>query len=185
MDTQEHYCDSTETFPITKFLQVGTQKGSRILILGEAPAPNGWRKSGKAFYTPNGRLLPTGKNLNKLLEKYFLTVEVCGFTELVKCYPGKDRKLLVPCGEKCWAIFIKQLQSLNIKVIIILGIKTLEIFNKQANTSLKVGELSQVTLENKVYWILPIYHPSPIGPFNHKNNIEIFNKLENQLKKIL
>jgi uracil-DNA glycosylase len=37
-----------------------------ILLLGEAPANNGWRKSGKAWHDVNGKLIPSGKNLNEL-----------------------------------------------------------------------------------------------------------------------
>ena len=83
MDT-EHYCINIDEFPPTKFLQIGRGKGQDILVVGEAPAPNGWRKSGRAFYTPEGKLLPTGRNLNKLLEPFEVTVEDISFTELIK-----------------------------------------------------------------------------------------------------
>ncbi len=104
------------------------------MIIGESPAPNGWRKSEKAFYTTEGKLLPTGRNLNKLLVKYGLSVENCGFTELVKCFVGKDRKLLSSCGEKCWSILMKQMESVDSEFLIILGLKTLELFNKLSTT---------------------------------------------------
>lgn len=184
-EKQEHYCQNIDKFPLDKFLQKGKGKGRNILILGEAPAPNGWRKSGKAFYTQDGKLLPTGRNLNKLLIKHDLSVEICGFTELVKCYPGKNRKLLMLCGEKCWPIFLRQLKENNYTLIIILGVKTLEIFNKILKTDLKIGELAQTRIESRQYNILPIYHPSPIAPFNHLKNTEIFNNLEEKLKEII
>lgn len=184
-DDQEHYCNSVDSFPPNKFLQTGQGKGRKILILGEAPAPNGWRKSGKAFYTLGSTLLPSGKNLNKLLSEFGLSVEICGFTELVKCYVGKDRKLLSECGKRCWPIFLKQLRDRDYSLIIILGVKTLEILNEILNTSLKVGELAHARIENKKYSVLPIYHPSPAAPFSHSRNTSIFHKYHRELKVLI
>lgn len=185
MDDTEHYCETVDTFPPTKFLQLGSGDGKKILILGEAPAPNGWRKSGRAFYTVEGKLLPTGRNLNKLLTPFNLNVEICGFTELVKCYPGKNRKLLESCGEKCWPILLKQLRENSFTLIILLGVKTLEIFSKLINQDIKMGTLTNVTIERKVYKVLPIYHPSPIAPFNHAKNTLIFESQRKILKTLL
>ncbi len=181
----EHYCENVNRFPLEKFLQRGVGKGKTILIVGEAPAPNGWRKSGRAFYSTDGKLLPTGRNLNKLLLDYNLSAEVCGFTELVKCYIGKDRKLLDDCGRKCWPIFKRQLKSSNYSLIILLGVKTLEIFNKNSNNKIRIGELVQIEINNKSYMLLPIFHPSPIAPFNHKKNQEIFSQLKVKLHKLI
>ena len=90
----EHYCEFPNEFPEHKFHQKGIGKGKYVLLVGESPAPNGWRKSGKACYSPEGKLLPTGKRLNELLTEFGLSVEICGFTELSKCFVGKYRKQL-------------------------------------------------------------------------------------------
>lgn len=182
---QEHYCGNVSKFPLDKFIQLGTGKGSKVLIVGEAPAPNGWRKSGRAFYTTDGKLLPTGKNLNRLLAGLGLSMEVCAFTELVKCFVGRDRKLLNSCGEKCWPIFLRQLKSGEYNLVILLGVKTLEIFNKLLGSDLKVGQLSKVEIEGRSFNTLPIYHPSPIAPFNHRKNQKIFENLENKLRQLI
>lgn len=181
----EHFCSDPQNFPLDKFFQKGTGKGKKVLIIGESPAPNGWRKSGKAFYTPEGKFLPTGRNLNKLLIKYGLDVESCGFTELVKCFVGKDRKLLTSCGEKCWSIFVKQIVSVDPKFLIVLGVKTLELFNKLTKLNLKIGKIQKAKIEDRFYTILSIYHPSPISPIGHKRNIEIFSKLDKEISGIL
>ena len=185
MQDYEHYCNNSENYPLNKFLQLGTGKGRKVLIVGESPAPNGWRKSGRAFYTQDSKLLPTGKNLNKILEKYGLGVENCGFTELVKCFVGKDRYMLNTCGEKCWDIFTKQLRIYNFRFLIILGVKTLELFNKCANLSLKIGVIDNVKINDHTYTILPLYHPSPISPIGHKNNLEIFKTNDQKITQIL
>jgi len=185
MEEHEHYCENIENFPIDKFFQIGKDKGKKVLIVGEAPAPNGWRKSGKAFYTLNGKLLPTGKNLNILLETYELSVEKCSFTELVKFYVGKERKLLTACGGKCWPIFMRQVQSYDFAVLIILGVKTLELLNLYANSSLRMGEITDLEISNKRYTVLPIYHPSSISPIGHKNNLKIFEEHRKLLERLL
>lgn len=185
MNDHEHYCNNIPNFPIDKFFQRGKGLGKRVLIVGEAPAANGWRKSGRAFYTVDGKLIPAGRNLNKLLERYGITIEDCAFTELVKCYVGKDRKLLNECGAKCWKIFLRQIMLERFNLIILLGVKTLEIFNKEAGENLKTGELADISVNKNKYYVLPIYHPSPINPFNRQKNIEIFTRLNTSLELII
>ena len=59
-------CDKmVEKFPNSKTVSIG--KSHDIVILGEAPANNGWRKSGIAWYDTNHKLLPSGVVLQKLL----------------------------------------------------------------------------------------------------------------------
>ncbi|KKR56141.1 MAG: hypothetical protein UT93_C0004G0019 [Candidatus Woesebacteria bacterium GW2011_GWF1_40_24] len=179
--SEEHYCQNSLSLPLDKFHQIGTGKGKDVLIVGESPAENGWRKSGKAFYNPEGKILPTGKRLNLLLSPFNLSVETCGFTELAKCFVGKNRKALERCSLGCWPVFLKQLESIDYKLIIILGVKTLEIFNKLNKTELKTGTLSKTKVNGKDYAILGIYHPSPINPQGQKRNKIIFESLKEPL----
>ena len=69
IDIEIHKCnlcsDMIEKFPNSKTVSVG--KINDIVILGEAPANNGWRKSGIAWYDINHKLLPSGLVLQKLL----------------------------------------------------------------------------------------------------------------------
>lgn len=181
----EHHCQDIENYDLDSFFQNGEGVGSKILILGESLAENGWRKSNKACYTPDGRLLPTGKRLNELLSPFDLSVETCAFTEIAKCFIGKDRHLLFQCGKNCWPILIKQIESKNIEFIIPLGLSTLEIFNSLNGSSLKIGELSTTTINSQEYLVLPIYHPSPINPYGRQKNLDIFSKNEGGIRKIL
>lgn len=174
----EHYCQSPNKFPLEKYHQLGKGEGKTVLIVGESPAANGWRVSGKACYSPQGRLLPSGKRLNELLIPLGLSVETCGFTELAKCFIGKDRKNLAACCRGCWPIFVKQIKMADYKLIIILGIKILEIFNKINNSDLKTGIMSRVKIDDKEYSVLPIYHPSPINPHGQRKNRLIFKSQE-------
>ena len=174
----DHYCQSPDKFPLDRFHQQGTGKGEAILIVGESPAANGWRASGKAFYTSQGKLLPSGRRLNELLLPLGLSVETCGFTELAKCFVGKNRKDLAACCWGCWPIFLKQLKASDYKLIIILGVETSHIFNELAKTSLETGIVAKAVIDNQIYAILPIYHPSPINPHGQRKNKLIFESLE-------
>lgn len=182
---EEHYCQDPNSFPIYKFHQKGVGKGRLIMIVGESPAKNGWRKSGKAFYRPDGGILPSGTKLNELLSGFDLSVKKCGFTELVKCYVGKNKNKLRICGKDCWPIFLKQLNSVEYKMIIILGVGTLKIFNDLSGLQLEIGNLSKAKLGNKEYVFFPIYHPSPINANNHKKNLQIFDMRKIELESLL
>jgi uracil-DNA glycosylase family 4 len=181
----EHYCHDAMNFPTNKFLQQGSGRGRRILVVGESPAPNGWRKSGKAFYTIENKLLPSGRNLNELLKSFGLRIEDCAFTELIKCYVGNDRKLLKSCGEKCWPIFERQLAAYQFELLIILGKATLDIINRQLKADFQIGNISKIQMNGREYLLFPIYHPSPINPNNRRNNLLIFSNRSDELHGIL
>ena len=102
IDKQIHNCnlclDMVEKFPNNTTVSKGRKKD--IVILGEAPANNGWRKSGVAWYDINHKLLPSGIVLQKLLKIVDLNIEDTYFLEAIKCYP-KDRKYLKKCNSNC------------------------------------------------------------------------------------
>lgn len=182
---EEHYCKEPNKFPLNKFHQKGLGMGKHILIVGESPAENGWRKSGKAFYNSEGKMLATGKRLNLLLSDFGISVESCGFTELAKCFIGKNRKALFSCSKSCWSIFLKQLRTEDYKLIMLLGVQTLAIFNQLSNLNLEIGKLSKAQLYDKEYSFLPIYHPSPINPHGHKKNTAIFEMNNGELLQLI
>jgi uracil-DNA glycosylase len=65
--------------------------GHPILVVGEAPAADGWWVTGRAFYrrTAAGTLLRsrTGANLNDCLAVLGTAIEEVGFIEAVRCRP--------------------------------------------------------------------------------------------------
>ena len=119
IDEKIHDCNSclgmVEKFPSSKTVSFGKQKD--IVILGEAPANNGWRKSGVAWYDTNHKLLPSGVVLQKLLNLINLTIEDTFFLEAIKCYPT-DRKYLNKCGINCKKFLFMQLEEIKPKVIL-------------------------------------------------------------------
>lgn len=156
-------------------------KDNEIVLIGEAPANNGWRKSKMLWKDINGKVLPSGNILQKLFDIIDKNIFDITFLESVKCYPI-ERKNLKVCSKNCKHFMIKQLKLLNPKIVITLGehaTRNLLDF-KFKKFSDVVGNIYDV--DN--FKVIPIYHPSPISPKSYKGNIPIFNKLNNILKTV-
>ena len=186
MDQEIHNCKEIDSKPTSFFFQEGSSPvGKKILILGESLAKNGWVESGKAFYTNEGKLVPTGKRLNEELSILGITLEECAFTEIAKCYIGKNRKQLSVCGNLCAQHFLAQLNQFQPTIILSLGVITKDILEEIFNTNLPIGEISKAVHDNNSCLILPIYHPSPANPFGHGKNIKIISDLKSELSRFL
>ena len=176
IDEKIHDCSAcscmVEKFPSSKTVSFGKRRN--IVILGEAPANNGWRRSGVAWYDINHKLLPSGVVLQKLLDLINLTIEDTFFLEAIKCYPV-DRKYLNKCGINCKKFLFMQLEEIKPKVILSLGdsaTKTILDFKYK-----KFSEVVGKVFDIKGFKVIPIYHPSPISPLSYKGNEEIFKNL--------
>lgn len=169
--------DSVEKF--TNATSISYGKRGDIVVLGEAPANNGWRKSGKAWYNVDGNMLQSGKILNSLLNVIDVELDDTIFLEAIKCFP-KDRKYLKKCKENCHEYLMRQLLLLNPKIIITLGdTATRALLDiKYKKFSDIVGVAQKVNIDGNEIKILPIYHPSPISPIGYKGNIPIFEALK-------
>ena len=170
-------CDKlVDKFPNDATVFLG--KDNDIVLVGEAPANNGWRKSHKLWCDINGKVLPSGVVLQKLFDIIDRDIFETTFLESVKCYP-LERKNLKTCSSNCKNIMLEQLKILNPKLIITLGeFPTRNLLNFKFNKFLDVvGNIYEVN----GYKILPIYHPSPISPKSYKDNVPIFETLKEQL----
>lgn len=183
--TEEHCCDE-EIIAIDKYLQIGKGIGKNILAVGESPAGNGWRVSGRAFFTPDGKVVPTGKNflinLKQIDEN--LELENISFTEIAKCFVANNRRILRSCAAKVWPHFISQIEYINPKLIILMGKHTTEIFSDLAGVKLDIGQIARVKINDKEYSVLPIYHPSPLNPLR-KENEKFINHNALQIRKLV
>lgn len=162
-----------EHFPNSKTISIG--KNRKILILGEAPANNGWRKSGRAWYDINNKLLPSGIIMKKLLDEINIKLEDTYFLEAIKCFP-KERKNLNICSNNCKKFLFKQIKEIKPKIILSLGdsaTKTI-LDIKYKKFSDVVGK--EFNIDEII--VIPIYHPSPISPMSYKGNITIFKKIK-------
>ncbi len=167
-------CDKlVDKFPNEATVFLG--KNNDIILVGEAPANNGWRKSHKLWCDINGKVLPSGVVLQKLFCSINRDIFETTFLESVKCYP-LERKNLKACSNNCKNIMLEQLKILNPKLIITLGeFPTRNLLNFKFN---KFAEVVGNIYDVNGYKILPIYHPSPISPKSYKGNIPIFEKLK-------
>ena len=162
-----------EKFPNSKTVSIG--KRSDIVILGEAPANNGWRKSGVAWYDVNHKLLPSGIVLQKLLDEVDLKIDDTYFLEAIKCFP-KDRKYLKRCSDNCRTFLFKQLNIIKPKVVLSLGdaaTKSILDINYK-----KYSDIVGKVFELEGFKVIPIYHPSPISPMSYKGNVTIIKELK-------
>ena len=180
VDEKVYACKSCEKlvdkFPNNATVFLG--KDNDIVLVGEAPANNGWRKSHKLWCDINGKVLPSGVVLQKLFDIIDRNIFETTFLESVKCYP-LERKNLKICSSKCKNIMLEQLRILNPKLIITLGeFPTRNLLNFKFN---KFSDVVGKIYEVNGYKILPIYHPSPISPKSYKGNIPIFEKMKELL----
>ena len=180
VDKSVHKCTLchglVEKFPNTNTVFLG--RDNDIVLVGEAPANNGWRKSHLLWRDESGKMLPSGVVLQKLFDILDKNILETTFLEAVKCYP-LDRKHLKVCSLHCKEFMMTQLEILNPKLIITLGefpTRTLSDVPFQRFSSV-VGNVYEVGK----YRVLPIYHPSPISPKSYKGNVPIFEKIKNEL----
>ncbi len=165
-----------EKFPNAKTIHLG--KDNDILLIGEAPANNGWRKSGMVWRDTTGKMLPSGVILQRLFDLIDRDVLDTTFLEAVKCYP-LDRKNLKTCSLNCKKYMLEQIKILNPNLIITLGefpTKTLLDFKFK-----KFSDVVGKCYEIDGYKIIPIYHPSPISPKSYKGNLPIFEEIKKYL----
>lgn len=161
-----------EKFPNDATVHLGSNND--IVLVGEAPANNGWRKSHKLWCDINGKVLPSGVILQKLFAIIDKDIFETTFLESVKCYPLM-RKHLKTCSSNCKNIMLEQLRILNPKLIITLGeFPTRNLLDFKFD---KFGDVVGNIYEVNGYKILPIYHPSPVSPMSYKGNVPIFEKL--------
>ena len=165
-----------EHFPNSKTISFGKTK--KILILGEAPANNGWRKSGIAWYDQNKKLLPSGVVMQKLLDIINIKLEDTYFLEAIKCFP-KERKYLNTCSKNCKKFLIQQLEEIKPNIVLALGDAATKTI-----LDIKYQKFSEVVgkefIVNNIS-VIPIYHPSPISPQSLKGNIPIFEELKKSI----
>lgn len=154
-----------------------------VMVIGESPAKNGWLVSGKAFYDANGKLQATGKILKKLLSCCNLSIDDIYFTECCKCHI-QDRKLLNSCSDNCFKFLKEQLKILNVDVLLTMGVFATQVVlgRKVLKFSDVVGKREIVSIGEKQFVVIPIYHCSPINPLAYSGNENIFKNLARLIK---
>ena len=165
------------------FETVSLGKKCEILVVGEAPAKNGWRLTGKAWINAKGNLVPTGKTLQKLLNIIGLDIDDISYMEAIKCYPEKGmvtKEHTSNCKDFCY----KQIDILKPQIILSMGKYATEfLLGDEEKFSDMVGNTYSMTISNRTYTIIPIYHTSPASPLSYKGNLEVFEKIKNLMSQ--
>lgn len=156
---------------------------SRILVLGESPAKDGWIVSKRAFYNKDGKFQASCKVLQRLLNLINLTIDDINFTEVCKCII-EDRKNLRQCCNNCKNILFKQLENFDCDIILPMGQFPTETILGFKINKLKdvVGKKFEIIIGDAKKIVIPIYHTSPANPLCYKGNEMIFKTtLKNEL----
>ena len=128
---------------------------AKAILIGEAPGENE-DLTGTPFV---GR---AGKLLNEFLEKVGINREKDLYIiNTVKCRPPKNRVPTNQEKEECSKYLYKQIEIINPKILIFCGATALQSFYKDKIQISKIrGQWLDITVNNKQYKAIPIFHPS-------------------------
>lgn len=167
--------------PVFETVSLGTK--CEILVVGEAPAKNGWRLTGKAWINEKGNLVPSGKILQKLLNTIGLDIDEVSYMEAIKCYPEQG-KVTKEHTNNCKDFCYKQIDILKPQIILSMGKYATEyLLGTKERFSDMVGNTYLVTISNIIYTVIPIFHTSPASPLSYKGNLVAFDKIKNLIKQ--
>lgn len=186
MDIIQEIASCSKCGQLQKLFGVAIQEGhTPFIIIGESPAKDGWIVSKKAFYNTQGKLQASGRVLSKLLDIIGYKIDDIYFTECCKCII-EERKTLDKCAENCKEILFKQLLSLDsfCNIIIPMGKSPTQVLlnTKIERFSDYVGKTFDITIGERSFKVLPIYHTSPLNPKGYAENIPIFENLKQLLR---
>lgn len=175
------YCAHREQFP-DKLPTFQIKLRNNILFVGRDPAKNGWRKSGKAFFRPDGKMILSGIIFSKQLKKVGASIEEINFVELLKCFPH-DGKLRPPKKDEiknCRKWLISQINIIQPAVIVPMGKEPTEFFLEK---TIKMGDVAGKRFDWQGFSVIPIFHTSPANPANMKSNPKNVKILKEIFKK--
>jgi uracil-DNA glycosylase family 4 len=162
--------------------QAGTDSG--ILVVGEAPAADGWWRTGRPFYreTSSGllELSRTGANLNKCLTILGTAIERVGFVEAVRCRPSSPaawrsgERVRQRCRGFLLDHFLATKPTLVLPLGLIAALSCLEVTVGRRPDSLDavVGVAVEWAAPWGCCWILPLFHPSPANGGRWPHNMQ-------------
>ena len=171
-------CKKCSNVHAPAFETVSLGKQCDILVIGEAPAKNGWRLTGKAWINEKGDLVPTGRTLQKLLNGIGLDIDDISYLEPLKCYPEKGKvtkEQSVNCKHYC----LEQIDLLRPRIILSMGKYATEfLLGTKKKFSDMVGNIYSMSTLDGSYTVIPIYHTSPASPLSYKGNLEVFEMIK-------
>jgi len=133
----------------------GNPETAKAILIGEAPGENE-DKTGTPFV---GR---AGKLLNEFLDKAGISrSEDLYIINTVKCRPPQNRVPTDKEKELCSEYLLKQIETVNPKVVIFCGATALKSFYAKKTPISKIrGEILELEIGGSKRKCIPIFHPS-------------------------
>lgn len=149
-----------------------------IVIVGEAPARTGWMKSGVAWHNTDGKLLPSGVIMQKLLATLNKELLSVTFLEAIKCFPS-DRRHLKKLAQLYQPTLKRQIHILCPKLVLTMGAIPTQMLIDQPFQ--RLTNIAGKNFSIHGTQVIPIFHPSPISPRSYKGNVPIFEQLRKEV----
>ncbi len=137
----------------TKLVMGDGDLNADIVFIGEAPGKNE-DIQGKPFVGA------AGKFLNSMLEAAGMERSDVYITNVVKYRPPNNRDPLPEEKKAFWPYLVKQLQSIQPKVVITLGRHSMEYFLPNAKIGDVHGQPQHITFEGHQILLVPLFHPA-------------------------
>lgn len=144
---------------------------ARVLIVGEQPPEY-------ASYSRTMLSGPSGRILKELINMSSLDAEDIYITSLLKCTLPEQGDRVRLCLSKCLPYTLRQIETLNPRIVCPLGGKVTQILTG-GRLSVRKHRAIPVELDGRIYF--PLFHPSELFyNYNLRNTMEMdFIKLGN------
>ena len=124
-----------------------------VVFIGEAPGKNE-DLSGEPFVGA------AGKFLNEMLASISMSREDIYITNIVKYRPPNNRDPLPNEKRAFWPYLVKQIQTIEPKILITLGRHSMEYFLPGKSIAQIHGQPKRIEFGDQKIVILPLYHPA-------------------------
>ena len=143
-------------------------KGSydaRYMFIGESPGE--WEdENGEAFGGRSGKYLK--EKLLKQLAK--IDVNLCWFTNVIKCHPRKNRNPYNSEIAACWPWLRREIDLVEPEVIFTIGLIATKLL-LPSQTSMKACHGQKFDMGE--YIVIPLYHPASVNRAVDKKTLEL------------
>lgn len=152
-------------------------ESAKIFLIGEAPGHDE-DMSGLPFVGMAGKILDKYLSLSEIDRDKDLYI-----SNIVKCRPPENRKPKNAEKQACLNYLEEQILTVNPTIIILCGGTAAESFLGKVKMSDVHGKIFEISVREKKYRAMPIYHPSPLCRVKDKEQIMV--KDLSQIKKLV
>jgi len=157
---------------------------AKLVIVGEAPGPEEYEQM-KPFIGKSGKLL------RRYLKLAGFAADDCYITNAVKCFPHINGTIVKPPDDaifSCYSILAAEIDYVSPIAILVLGNVAYKsvVDNKSTGGITKLaGKHKDVMINNEIYRVYMLYHPSYVLRANNKDiEIKFFNVIKDVYKYV-